>query len=74
MAGLIKTLALILGIVIAAIFVAGLALGGLRIGSGSTSREDTMVSGTRGPLAQTAIPPMNAAPPAKTETATFALG
>ena len=74
MAGLIKPLALILGIVIAAVFVTGLALEQLGIGSGSTSREDTTASGTRGPLAQTAIPPMDAAPLAKTETATFALG
>lgn len=74
MAGSIKTLALILGLVIAAVFTAWFALGGSGIGSGSTSREDTMVGGTRGPLAQTAIPHADAAPPAKTETATFALG
>ena len=64
----------ILAIVVAGICVAGLALGGLSLFAGSSGKGDTLAAAPMDSLSEATIPPMDAAAPAKIETATFAMG
>jgi hypothetical protein len=85
---LMKAGALILLLVVVGASIAGLALGGLGMFSGSTGERGTLTPQTdmvaqetatsaidTSALApETAIPPVQASAPAQVETATFALG
>jgi hypothetical protein len=66
--------ALILGVLAAASFVVGLALAGQRALSASTQQQDAASGEATAVHPQAAIPPLDAATAARTETATFALG
>ena len=69
-----KAVIAILGLVLVMLFGAWLILGRTGPSSGSTQQTDPQAATTPAAESQPAIPPIDAAVPARTETATFALG
>lgn len=74
MADPFKAAIAILGLLLAALVGAVLVVGRTGLFSGSTEKTDSQAAATPTLAARPAIPPLDAAAPAKTETATFALG
>jgi hypothetical protein len=74
MADPFKATMAILGLLLVALFGAWLILGRPRLFSDSSQSAEPQASSTTAPASQPAIPPLDSAVPAKTETATFALG
>jgi len=74
MADPIKATIAILGLLLLALFGAWLVLGRPCPFSGSTQKTAPQATATPHRTSGLAIPPLDAAAPAKTETATFALG
>jgi hypothetical protein len=63
-----------LGFVVVAACLAGLALGGLGIGSNLTGKKDIGSTLMTDPIPQRVIPPLDISAPSAVETATFSLG
>jgi len=74
MADPFKAAIAILGLVLLVLLGAGLVVGRAGLFSGSTRQTDPQAAATPAPASRPAIPPLDAAAPKKTETATFALG
>jgi hypothetical protein len=74
MVDLVKTAAPILAFAVIVACVLGLALGGERLLSSSPLDQGTTGPAVPAPKDQMGIPPIDAAVPARTETATFAFG
>ena len=74
MADPIKATIAVLGLLLVALFGAWLILGRPHPLSDSIQPAEPQATGMPAPASQPAIPPLDAAVPAKTETATFALG
>jgi hypothetical protein len=74
MVDLFKAAIAIVGLLLVVLFGVGLVVGRTGLFSGSTQQTDQQVPTTPAPASRPAIPPLDAAAPAKTETATFALG
>ena len=74
MADPIKFTIAVLGLLLLALFGAWLIMGRTGPSAGTAQQADPEAAATPAPAAQPAIPPLDAAAPAKTETATFALG
>ncbi len=74
MADAVKAAIAILGLLVVVLFGVWLVMGRTGPSSGSTGRKDPQGTATPDPESQPGIPPIDAAAPAKTETATFALG
>jgi hypothetical protein len=74
MADLFKAATALLGLLPVVLFGAWLVVGRTGLSSGSTRRTDPQAAATPAPASRPAIPPLDAAAPTKTETATFALG
>ena len=70
----IKAIVAILGLLLVVLFGAWLVFGRTGPSSGSTRQTGPEGISTPDPASQPAIPPLDAAAPTKTETATFALG
>ena len=74
MAGPFKAIIAILGLLLVVLFGAWLVFGRTGPSSDSSQQADPEGITTPVPASQAAVPPLDAAVPAKTETATFALG
>lgn len=79
MTDLVKPAIAIVGLLLVALFAAWLVMGKVWPTSGSARQADPQATGTPAPTSQPAIPQLDTAAPAKTETdgietATFALG
>jgi hypothetical protein len=64
----------ILGLLLVVLFGAGMVVGRTGLFFGSTQQTDRQATATPTPASRPVIPPLDAAGPTKTETATFALG
>jgi hypothetical protein len=73
MPSLMKVALPVLGVLLAAAFVAALVLGGMGLSLDSVLRKRPEAF-TSNPVSRATIPPLDVAMPAKAETATFALG
>jgi hypothetical protein len=74
MVGLIKVVALALGVVVVAASVVGLVVAGPDLFSGRPKQKGVVISPSPDLASQAWIPTAKAVVPAHTETATFALG
>ena len=74
MADPFKVTIAILGLLLVVLFGVWLVMGRTGPSAGTAQQSDPEAAATSDPRAQPAIPPLDAAVPVKTETATFALG
>ena len=74
MADPFKVTIAILGLLLVVLFGVWLVMGRTGPSAGTAQQADPEAGATPDPRAQPAIPPLDAAVPVKTETATFALG